>query len=384
MKKFLSVSVIVIFSLMGGILFGGCSDNTNSEPNSPGDSFSAQYQVGQNHLIVLSGNSTGHQTGKTSQFILTLNNDDSQETWAGEYFLYLVDDSSIIDEIHSANFSIYESSERSWYIETNFAGTENSSYGLSLILPGRMEAVQTIWIGPKTNENIPEWYQVNLNSNESTGLNSEEIAENFLTTSPTYTFDGIPETLATQVTPSPDQNNVWHFIFTFQSRQAGYGDRNGEFLAQVVTHHEAVITVENGKVTSAVMDGVWDVLRQEMLSASETDKVTESSDEQQIAENFVLNSPTFKYDGIQGSLKLTGGSGFGIKTVSENTSMTSQTQGFEYTFTFNCSSAGYGDRSGQMTAQIITSHQAVITIENGVIVKAVLDGVWNMLTQTEL
>ena len=58
----------------------------------------------------------------------------------------------------------------------------------------------------------------------------------------------------------------WAFIFEFDSRQAGYGDRTGQMLAQVITPHRAVISVEQLEVVSAVMDERWDMLSQEMIA----------------------------------------------------------------------------------------------------------------------
>lgn len=36
-------------------------------------------------------------------------------------------------------------------------------------------------------------------------------------------------------------------------------------LLQVITPHEVIITVQDGKVTTAVMDSVWDMVNQEMI-----------------------------------------------------------------------------------------------------------------------
>jgi hypothetical protein len=36
-------------------------------------------------------------------------------------------------------------------------------------------------------------------------------------------------------------------------------------LAEVITPHQAVITVEKGKITSAIMDEQWDMMKQKML-----------------------------------------------------------------------------------------------------------------------
>ena len=55
------------------------------------------------------------------------------------------------------------------------------------------------------------------------------------------------------------------FIFEFESRHAGYGDRTGQMLAQVITPHKASIGVEQGEIRSAVLDKKWDMINQKML-----------------------------------------------------------------------------------------------------------------------
>jgi glutamate racemase len=54
----------------------------------------------------------------------------------------------------------------------------------------------------------------------------------------------------------------WNFVYTFDSLHAGYGDRSGEIVAEVITPHEVVITVEGGEIVSAVMDEAWDMIDQ--------------------------------------------------------------------------------------------------------------------------
>ena len=54
----------------------------------------------------------------------------------------------------------------------------------------------------------------------------------------------------------------------FTSRQAGYGDRTGMMMAEVLTTHKCVITIDqNNKIISAIMDGQWDMIKQQMISA---------------------------------------------------------------------------------------------------------------------
>ena len=91
---------------------------------------------------------------------------------------------------------------------------------------------------------------------------SQAIAEEFVRGSPTFAFDGMEETLKLTETLTARCPFCWSFTFEFDSRQAGYGDRTGKMLAQVITHHRAAIMVEQMEITSAVIDEKWDMLRQ--------------------------------------------------------------------------------------------------------------------------
>ena len=94
---------------------------------------------------------------------------------------------------------------------------------------------------------------------------SQRIAEEFVRNSPTFVFDGIEDILRLTDTITLQCPYCWQFILEFDSRHAGYGDRTGQALAQVITRHIAQITVVMGEVKSAVMDGSWDMLNQEII-----------------------------------------------------------------------------------------------------------------------
>jgi len=91
---------------------------------------------------------------------------------------------------------------------------------------------------------------------------SQAIAEEFVRNSPTFTSDGMEDTLQLTETLTARCPYCWSFVFEFDSRAAGYGDRTGQVLAQVITHHRAVIAVELCEIMSAVMDDKWDMLTQ--------------------------------------------------------------------------------------------------------------------------
>jgi len=95
---------------------------------------------------------------------------------------------------------------------------------------------------------------------------SQRIAEEFVRNSPTFVFDGIKDTLRLRDTLTARCPYCWSFIFEFDSRNAGYGDRTGQVLAEVITPHQAVIAVEQLEITSAMIDGRWDVINEELLA----------------------------------------------------------------------------------------------------------------------
>ncbi|UCB43202.1 MAG: META domain-containing protein [Dehalococcoidales bacterium] len=105
---------------------------------------------------------------------------------------------------------------------------------------------------------------------------SRDIAEEFVKNSPTFTYDGIEETLELTDTLTARCPFCWAFTFEFDSRHAGYGTREGETLAQVITPHEAVIIINKGEVVSAIMDREWDMLRQAFVTLESTRWVLES------------------------------------------------------------------------------------------------------------
>ena len=208
---------------------------------------------------------------------------------------------------------------------------------------------------------------------------SRKIAEEFIKNSPTFVYDGIEESLiltntaafsSKTISSENDQSTYqklgWVFTFEFDSRHAGYGDRTGQPLAQVITHHIAKVSIEELEITSAVIDDRWDMLLQ-----VEIHTFTELRS-RQIAEEFVRNSPTFQFDGIEETITL-------VETLYPDIE-----NAWQFVFQFESRQAGYGDRTGQMLAEVITPHEAIITVEQGEVTNAVMDGEWDMKKQQVL
>ena len=96
------------------------------------------------------------------------------------------------------------------------------------------------------------------------------LAESFLRNSPTFRFDGLPDTIRLRDRAAGDCETCAVYTFGFDSSHPGYGDRTDLPLASVVTAHEAVISIEDGLVTAAQIDGLWDVITQSPVARTVT------------------------------------------------------------------------------------------------------------------
>ena len=101
---------------------------------------------------------------------------------------------------------------------------------------------------------------------------AKTIAQDWITKeAPTYAFDGLDLTF---IDAEDMGGGRYKFNFSFESRQAGYGDREGQVLAQVITPHIIEVLIENGQVTKAVTDGVYDEITEEMLRESTSETIS--------------------------------------------------------------------------------------------------------------
>ena len=107
----------------------------------------------------------------------------------------------------------------------------------------------------------------------------------------------------------------------------------------------------------------------EVFSDKRNDNGAPKISEFDIAYNFVKNeASTYVYDG-------------------DNLNLVSQSKDIEsgvdyFNFSFVSRSAGYGDRSDQMSAQVITMHEIEVGVSNGLVVSALVDGIYDELSGT--
>ena len=210
---------------------------------------------------------------------------------------------------------------------------------------------------------------------------SLQIAREAVLDSPTYAFDGFE--LVEKGTMGATCPQCWIFTLEFKSGHAGYGNRADRMLAQVITPHKAVVVVESGSVRSAILDEKWDIRGQEYIDGSDVPpeapyppepqepqipQLVGEEESLEAARQFVLDSPTYKFDGSGLSHNRTG-SGAACMDC------------WTFYFDFQSSHSGYGDRSGQVLAQVMTPHTAAVELNNGNVSSAVLDGKWDMISQ---
>ncbi len=90
--------------------------------------------------------------------------------------------------------------------------------------------------------------------------------------------------------------------------------------------------------------------------------ISDEEAETLIAKHFILNAPTYAFDGIDGTLR-----------VVETMSLESWPVQYIVVLSFESSHAGYGDRTDEALAQVVTTHVATVKIVNGEVVQAVID-----------
>lgn len=90
---------------------------------------------------------------------------------------------------------------------------------------------------------------------------------------------------------------------------------------------------------------------------------------QWVAVSFIRQSPTFAFDGIADSLKRT------------DITQDAGDNGWTVIYEFQCSNSGYGDKTARTPDAVATRHTATIQVEQYKVVRADLDGQWDMINQ---
>ena len=105
------------------------------------------------------------------------------------------------------------------------------------------------------------------------------------------------------------------------------------------------------------------------LYASQSQAPTYSEQQAiEAAKHFLINSPTFGFDGVAGSVMVVG-----VDQLEKLPIL------YRVRIEFECAHSGYGDRTGMILLQVITPHEIVIRVEKGKVVSALIDDKWDEL-----
>jgi len=156
-----------------------------------------------------------------------------------------------------------------------------------------------------------------------------------------------------------------------------YGDRYDEGQNYVTDVGFADITfAENGKSKTVTTYNVNDYMpaglieiRRKLQETVEFTRTLDGNQRKALAESWIRKAPTYAYDGS------------GLVFVSD-VPAGSDPVAHNLTYTFTSSHAGYGNRTGAVTDQVITEHSITLTLTyDGIVQSAVIDGTWDEIGQ---
>jgi len=103
-----------------------------------------------------------------------------------------------------------------------------------------------------------------VNKYEDDGMiKAIQKAQEFAISHPTFVFDGMSQSLDVNlVSVIQSKFPVYIVQVSFDSNHPGYGNRTGQVLKDVTTHHEMKVMVSDYGVGSAIIDGIWDEFNQ--------------------------------------------------------------------------------------------------------------------------
>lgn len=108
--------------------------------------------------------------------------------------------------------------------------------------------------------------------------------------------------------------------------------------------------------------------------SSDNDSIQNASERAvDLAREFLIQAPTFKFDGIPETVN-----------IKETRSLESFPVQYIVVIEFDSRHAGYGDRTDQILDQVITNHLAEIKVVSDNVIQAVIDDEWDELKQDEV
>ncbi len=89
-----------------------------------------------------------------------------------------------------------------------------------------------------------------------------DLTRQFVMTSPTFSYDGISDSLKIEIVSSDNSDSKFLLEGKFKTLHTGYGNRENLDLPKDITLHTIMVSVVDEKIISAVIDNQWDELNQ--------------------------------------------------------------------------------------------------------------------------
>lgn len=131
-------------------------------------------------------------------------------------------------------------------------------------------AIHTVTIDSFSSEYQPDdlyeiqsyMYSLKMLAFEPSDEEAQEITEQWITSMPTYSYDGsnltLEEHMVLDTLPS-----THGLTYTFTSSHEGYGDRSDQVLNETITNHTIRVSLSQREILTAVIDESWDEMKQE-------------------------------------------------------------------------------------------------------------------------
>lgn len=91
------------------------------------------------------------------------------------------------------------------------------------------------------------------------------LTEQFIKNTSTFAFDGIEGSIKKLKIESADGGNKWKLTYVFKCKHPGYGDRSDQSLAEVITRHSALVTIQDCRIIAATCDRTYDLLTDKQI-----------------------------------------------------------------------------------------------------------------------
>lgn len=91
------------------------------------------------------------------------------------------------------------------------------------------------------------------------------LTEQFIRNTPTFSFDGITDSIKKMKVDTPDNGQTWQLTYLFKCKHAGHGDRSNQVLAEVITEHSVQVTIQGCRIVTAICDKNYDLLTNKQL-----------------------------------------------------------------------------------------------------------------------